>query len=364
MAIDTEFHAERRHLPKLYLVQFRVEGGHTWLVDGLDTPMLRHLASPLRSIPWVVHGGSQDLRVLGDALGGLPEQVLDTQIAAGLAEPGYPAPYGALVERHLGIQLAKTATLSDWSRRPLTAEQLTYASEDVLLLFRLWDALAEAVERRGHTAALMPACAEAREDATADPSEASFRAIVRLATITPQQAAVLHELVQWREQVARAQDQPVRAVLGDGIALELARRQPSTLEGLAADRRFPRAVVKRHGAEILERIQRAAARPEWAWPRFVGREGADARRVAWLELLVSALGEERGFSSRLVAPRERLESLVSSGGTSREAVAASLGAWRDALCGADVERALEGRCSLRLSGGDVVNEPRPPGGGS
>lgn len=364
IAIDTEFHAERRHRPKLYLVQFHVDGGGTWIVDGLDAPLLAHLARPLRAVTWVVHGGIQDLRILDHALGGLPETVLDTQIAAGLVESGYPAPYGLLIERHLGITLGKTATLSDWSRRPLSVEQLSYACDDVLLLLRLWDTLAASAQGLGHGGALISACEEAREEASADPSEASFRAIARLAAITPTQACVLQELVQWREEVARAEDQPARSVLGDGIALELSRRQPSTLDGLTSDRRMPRAIVKRHGVAIIDRIQRALARPEWAHPRFVGREGPAARKVAFLELLVASLGDADGFSPRLVGPRERLERLILADDTSREAVRAALGSWRDDLCGAQIARAMAGRISLCLGSEDVVNETSPPREGS
>jgi ribonuclease D len=352
VAVDTEFHAERRYEPHLYLVQLHPEGGRTWLIDALDRELLAGVAASLRRVTWVVHGGAQDLRLLERAIGGVPERVLDTQIAAALTDLTWPVGYGPLVERRLGRVLTKAATLSDWSRRPLTEQQLAYAAADVSLLLPLWDSLAADLAALGREAIAEAACAEARQSALS-PGEPPWREILGSATLTPQQASVLQELAIWREEVAQAEDQPPRVILGDGLLLDLARRQPADAMALGTDRRLSKPLLKKHGQAVIERIARSAARPEWAWPKVARRDTPAARSVAFLEVLAEAVGREGRFAGRFVLPRQRLEALACDPPLDRGAVGASLGPWRDALAGDAVWAAFQGEASLSLRGGDV-----------
>ncbi len=80
LALDTEFHAERRFLPELMLVQIATKPGEVWLLD----PQAIDPAPALQAITTqelIVHGGSQDLRLIG-ALGAAPQRILDTQQSA------------------------------------------------------------------------------------------------------------------------------------------------------------------------------------------------------------------------------------------------------------------------------------------
>ncbi|MCA9493013.1 MAG: hypothetical protein KC621_23945, partial [Myxococcales bacterium] len=124
IAIDTEFHAEHRWLPELYLVQIAIPGGDAWIVDPKVPGLIQELAPALRATPWVVHGGEQDLKLMERALGGVPESVLDTQIEAGLVDTWFPSTFAALVKTWVGKELDKSETLSDLSQRPLTRAQL------------------------------------------------------------------------------------------------------------------------------------------------------------------------------------------------------------------------------------------------
>jgi ribonuclease D len=269
VAVDTEFHAERRFIPELYLVQLHVDGGPTWIVDPLREDLIPRIARALLSVQWVVHAGEQDLRVMFGALGGLPEEVLDTQIAAALISSHWPAPYAGLVQQYLGTSLDKGETLSDWSRRPLAAAQLAYAALDVELLLPLWDRLEGLLKERGRLEIAVAACAEARNVAFDPPDDAdAYREIQAAASLQPQHLAVLQELATWRLERARATNQPTRAVLSDGAMVDLARRQPLTTSSLLSNRRLPRTLAK-DADELVARIARAAQRPEWAIPPLV-----------------------------------------------------------------------------------------------
>lgn len=357
VAIDTEFHAERRFLPELFLVQLKpdIEDAPIWIVDPLQTNILAKIADALLAVPWVVHAGEQDLRVLRDAIGRLPELVFDTQIAAGLVASHWPAPYGGLVSRWLGISLEKGETLSDWSRRPLSAAQLNYAALDVDLLLPLWDRLEVELSAKGRSALARSACDEALEAANNPPDDAeSMREIAAASALQPDVLLVLQELSAWRTERARATNQPMRAVLSDGALVDLARRKPLTVDALLANRRLPRSLSK-EAPELVERIARAAARPLWAVPKLVRKRTPQWRSTAWLQLFGESLGERLSFGSGLVMPRSLAERLVLDRPKTRDALSEVLD-WRDPLLGERLFQALQGEISLAIFSTEVQSE--------
>lgn len=351
--VDTEFHAENRYHPDLFLVQLGLADGSTWVVDPVDPGALAPLREALVQVPWVVHGGQHDIELLTRAIGGVPPRVWDTQIAAGLVETGFPSPFAGLVERWLGVSLAKGATLTDWSRRPLTEEQLRYAREDVMWLGPLWRALRAAVESRGRLDLLAAACDEARDAATAaaDPREA-WRSILAAWTLPGPALAALQELAAWREIEARTTNQPPRRIANDGLLIELARRRPEGPGALHEDRRVPRGLVKRHGQAWLEAIARAASRPAASWPVAVGRHDPAGRRARFLELAARAAGVSEGFAGDLALPSALADRVALADPPDRPALTAILGDWRDALLGAPLAEVLAGRLHLALRAGD------------
>jgi ribonuclease D len=354
VAVDTEFHAERRYLPKLFLVQLRLDDGTTWIIDPKQPGHLHALAEPLCSTDWIVHGGTQDMRLLLHALGALPDRVWDTQIAAGLLSEDYPAPYTALLKRYLGVEIEKLATLSDWSRRPLTHRQLCYAAEDVQLLLQLWDRLWEQIRDLERTEIVAGACEEARTRVVdPPPTDLTWRGIGAARALSPQEAAILQELSAWREETARVLDQPPRFIMGDGIMAELARRQPITRESLAANRRLPKSLMKRWASEILDRIQRASRRPEWAWPHPISEVSPARRTTRWLECFARLDGHAHAYAARLVLPTTLAEDLAADRPATRELLANQLGPWRDALVGKRLWKALSGQICLRIGPRDL-----------
>ncbi len=348
IAIDTEFHAERRYLPALFLVQLRLPEGDTWLVDPLIDGLIAALAPALRRPTWILHGGRWDMEILQSALGGLPDLVLDTQIGAALAGTWWPAPYASLVERYLGEQVDKSATLSDWSRRPLTEQQIAYAASDVAQLHDLWSAIHERLVALDRTDLVLAACAEARQRAIDGPDPFSaWRRLGAAASLTRQQAAVLQEIAAWRLDRARTLNQPERAVIGDASMIELARQQPTNKVALSANRRLPKSLHK-NAEPLLERIALAVNRPPVAWPPSVRRRTPEWQTVAFLEVWASALGEAREFAAGLVLPRTVLEDVVLA--ADEAGVRDALGSWRPELAFPDVLDALSGRVGVGLAG--------------
>lgn len=352
LAVDTEFHAERRYRPQLLLVQVHADGGDTWIFDPLERGVLAAVAPALLAKPWVVHSGAWDLRLLHDVLGGLPDRVDDVQIAFGLVTDAWPAALGAVVAEVLGVTLEKTQTLSDWSRRPLGPEQLAYAAADVALLPATWDAIA--ARATGRETAVAAACREARDAALGAEwvvRGEPWRELWGASTLAPDALAVAASLHAWREQVAEHENQPPRTILGDAVLLELARRRPADVGAITTDRRVSKSVARSHVPAIL-----ACIREPGPPPLLVSRGTPAWRRAAWLDLLGESLGASRRFSPRLVLPRVLVERAVLGGLSTRADVADLLGAWRDALVGDALWDAWRGSLRLVFGPADVTPE--------
>jgi ribonuclease D len=343
VGVDTEFHAENRYLPDLYLIQLGLDDGSCLLIDPLVPGVLDPIGPALRERPWVVHAGEHDLRILSSALGGPPAgPVFDTQIAAGLVAPGWPAGYATLCETWLGATVDKGETLSDWSRRPLTPAQLAYAIRDVQHLFPLADALSAALRAKGRDAGARAAMDEALR-AALEPSPDRWVAELTFgSSLEPRQAAVLRALLGWRDERGRAQNVPPRVIAGDGVLIDLARRLPRTEAEVGASRRFPRNVA-RCAPELLPVIADALATPPESWPTVTRRGSPEARRAAFVQLWAQVVGEQDGWSAGLVVPREVADAIARG---------VPLAGWREALFGAGGAACAEG-ATLRLGTADV-----------
>ena len=349
VAVDTEFHPERRYLPQLYLVQIATDRG-AWLFDPLEPEPMLAIGPALLKCTWLVHSGLFDLRLLERALGGVARNVIDVQIAAGLVSVDYPAPLGSVLAKHLQVTVAKGETLSDWSRRPLSREQLVYAAEDVLLLGALWRTLRAKLEALGRLEVAAAAFQDAWNSAIDPKGTDLWREFGGASTLNGRAAATLRDLAAWRDETARLEDQPARAFVPDGVLMEMSRQAPTNVAVLQRDRRLSRSVVKRYGDAIIDVIARASDSPI----PTIAQRGSPAWRVATLlEATAEAGGFAASWAPRLVAPRTRLEALAATSAPSRSTIAEVLG-WRDALAGDLLFDALTGRIAPHWSHGDVV----------
>lgn len=350
VALDTEFHAERRHHPRLLLVQVLVPDAGIYLIDPLDTRALPQVAEALRETPWVLHAGRQDLRLLCPVLGGVPEEVFDTQVAAGLCTPVYPAAYSDLVGQFLDETVSKSATMSDWSRRPLGTEQLRYAADDVRLLPRLREALQKRLTDLGRLDLVSHANREARDSAidSPDPREL-WRELGATAFLDDSGVRVARALAAWRYTVAVESDQPARSILSDGLLMDLARRQPATINRILSNRRFPRRLAQRLGDQLIELIRHAVATEDT--PTRIPANSRESRLRLYVQAVVNALGAQHHWSQRLVLPEPTLDELVLA--HAHGSRLPPLTAWREALVG-DLFRALVDGAPIRVDGPKIA----------
>ena len=312
ISLDTEFLRERTYRAELCLVQVSADDDAA-CIDPIAVTDLAALAEPLTApgIVKVMHASRQDLEVLLPAVG-LVRPVFDTQIAAALA--GFPAQvgYAELARRLLGIDLPKAHTRADWSRRPLSPEQIEYALDDVRHLIPLKLALEEKLSALGRQAWLaeeLAALADASSLAT-DPQDA-WRRVKGLRGLDPGRERLAQGLAAWRERRAIERNRPRGWILDDAALRELIVRVPRSRKALEAITEMPAGVVRHCGGELLACVA-AAEIPDPA-PALDMRPRPDPVKSALVKKL-SALSQgvaaELGITPEVLATRRDLERLA------------------------------------------------------
>lgn len=355
IAVDTEFMRERTYYARLCLIQVATDDVAA-IVDPLEGLDLEPLFALFRdpAITKVFHAGSQDLEILVRLMGEAPAPVFDTQVAATLA--GLPAQVGyqPLIKSLLGVDLAKAHTFTDWAKRPLSAEQIQYALDDVVYMPKAYRLLQQQLAAAGRLGWLADDFERMADPATyAVIPEEQYRRVKRASSLDRRSLAVLREVAAWREVEAQTRDVPKRWLVSDESLLELARRAPESAAMFGGVRGLNEQVVRRSGEAILAAVRRGKAAPDDELPRFEKRkrpEGELDELADAMSALVRVRAKQHGVAPTLLATRDDLERFA---GGEREASALSVG-WRHTLVGADLEALLEGRISLSVRDGRVV----------
>lgn len=312
IALDTEFVRERTYFPRLCLVQLAVDG-EIAIVDPLVMPdmgaLVPALADPARLK--LVHAARQDIEALLPATRLPLAPVFDAQLAAALL--GFPAQvgYGDLVRRLLGVELAKGHARTDWTRRPLSPEQLRYAADDVRYLPALVDALDRRLREAGRRDWLDEECAALRDIALyrVEPDEA-WRRIKGLERLDAAEFAAARSLARWREHRAMARDLPRGWVLPDAAILELARLRPASRQALASVASVPQGTAARAADEILAAIAAADRTGMAAGDDSRRPNPEELRRQRTLQSRLAALAAELGIHPEVLATRRELAALA------------------------------------------------------
>lgn len=352
IAVDTEFLRERTYFPKLCLVQVAVGDGiaaiDPILIDDL-APLAAVFEDP--SVTKVFHACGQDLEVLLDGMGVTCAPVFDTQLAAAFLGLRQQVSYASLVESYCGVRLPKAESLTDWSRRPLDPEQLTYAEDDVRYLPGIYERMMTELVERDRLSWVAPEM-EALCDPSRirrDPREA-FRRLRRAGSLTRRQLAIAREVCAWREDTAARRDLPRKWVASDEVIVEVCKRTPSTLDRLRRIRGTDQ-IGERDGRALLEAVARGTACPAEECPKVDRhvRPSAEAEGVVDLMYAVLRLVSERsGVATQLIATRDDLLDFMQDHDSSPLA-----SGWRHELAGSTLERLLSGEVGLTVRDGRI-----------
>lgn len=358
LCLDTEFLRERTYRPQLCLIQI-ASADTIACIDPLALESLEPLNALLRNpdITKVLHSASQDLEIFAIREGFVPAPVFDTQIAAALMGLGDQIGYGRLVEEMLDVRLDKAHSRTDWTRRPLSRDQIEYAADDVRWLREVYLKQREWLERRGRLDWLQQDFEALTDPARyrPDPEQAWLR-VKGLQRLRPAQLAALRLLAAWREEEAVASDRPRRWILKDEVLIDLARRRPKTLAELSDIRGLELRTVERHGKTLLRLLAEAANLPRDQWPVLPERRRLQPRQEAVIDLLMASLRQsalEAEISPQAIAGRRDLERLVLG-----ERDLPLLRGWRRELVGERMLDLIEGRSALGIDEQGLVVVPR------
>ncbi|MFO1157426.1 MAG: ribonuclease D [Reyranellaceae bacterium] len=360
IAVDTEFMRERTYWPKLCLAQVAgpdEAAAIDTLADGIDLAPLEELMANDRVLK-VFHAARQDIEIFYQRMNQVPQPLFDTQVAAMVCGHGEAASYESLASRLAKAKIDKSSRFTDWSRRPLSERQITYALSDVTHLRVVYEKLKRQLDKTGRFAWIAEEMAVLNDPATyrADPEQAWRRLKPRSAS--PRMLATLKEVAAWRERTAQRIDIPRQRLLRDEQLLEIASHAPRTLEEIAVTRGLGRGFAEGwQGREILEAIERARQLPDSELPardRQAEQLRAPSAVVDLLRTLLRLKAEEAGVAARLVASADELDRLAAG----RRDVHALRG-WRREIFGADAIDLIEGRLALALSGEHARLIPTP-----
>lgn len=318
LALDTESNSLHHFPERVCLVQVGEDDGTIWLVDSLALPDLGPLGACCAApqVVKVLHGASYDVTSLKRDFGFTFARIFDTMIAAqflGLPELGL----SALLERFFGLVPGRSRQKDDWTARPLTAEQETYAAEDVRHLLALRRRLVEELSALGRVAWVEEECeAVAGLPATERIFDADDAFRVKGASLLDRRGlAALRELFVCREAWAHASGRPPFRVLGNDTLVRLASARPAHRDGML---RIPGCTprwVARHGEAVLAAIARAEALPEDALPspsrpKKPRVPAIVERRLAALAAWRTAAAPRLGLDPGLLLPRRLMERLA------------------------------------------------------
>ncbi len=361
VGLDTEFHNERSYTARLMVVQLAFEDGIV-LVDPLAVGDLSPLLRALCATTVVGHALSSDLKIFADKYDLVPQRVFDCQVAASFLGYGISISLADLVRELCGVRLKKSQTVSDWSARPLTTNQIEYLVGDVAHLLDMHDTLTLKLRGAGRFEWALEECALLADAERYRTDERRlYMRISGANRMSRRELGVLYEVALLRDRLARERDLPVKYVLPDDVLAGLATLRPKRPEDLAQLRRLDGGTRRALAERILEAVARGECMPEDRLPEKPARALGSAREtlVALMSIVVGEIARSNEIPASLLVPRAVLERVAREIPADRERLERALGLseWRTTLVVEALWRLLSGQTTLRIEG-YADGEPR------
>ena len=351
LAIDTEFMREHTYYSQLCLIQ--ISNGERAvaidpLADGIDlAPLWAVLART--DIVKIFHAAHQDLEIFFKEMGSLPLPLFDTQIAAMVLGHGDQVGYDRLVRAVLNIEIDKSSRFTDWSRRPLSDRQISYALDDVIHLAAMYPMLADQLETKGRTGWLADENVRLEDPATYQTAPDDAWKRIKVRTMRPAPFQRMMHLAAWRESEAQKRNLPRNRIMRDETILDLAGTNPGKPDDFSRIRNFPGGANGKLVAPVMKVLKSVAEMPEGTLPE-AKRESRTARPpVAVMELLrvlLKHITDAEGVAPRLIASADELEQLA----LDDNAPIRALSGWRYDIFGKAALQLKHGRIALAVDG--------------
>jgi len=360
ITVDTEFIREKTYWPKVCLIQI-AGPGDTICIDPLaDELELGPLFDLLQNekVLKVFHAARQDMEIFFHISGALPKPVFDTQIAAMVCGYGDSVGYETLVAGLTGARIDKSSRFTDWSLRPLSAKQLSYAMSDVTHLRPVYEKLSAKLDATGRTSWLDAEMDVLTAEKTYDIDPRAAYKRLKLKTKKARVMAIAREVAAWRELEAKTRNLPRPRILKDDQVVEIAHHAPTTVGDLARTRGLGRKLAEgKQGLGILNAVQTALAMAEADCPPPPEKpDGPDGAGPAadLLKLLLKMVCREERVAQKLVASSAEIALLSALG---EKANIPALNGWRRALYGETALQLMRGEIGFAIRDGKIVRFP-------
>ncbi len=351
VTVDTEFLRESTYWPILCLIQVASDDEAALIdpmADGIDlTPFFELMANT--SVVKVFHSARQDLEIILKLGNLIPMPLFDSQIAAMVCGYGDSISYDHLVQKICKVQIDKSSRFTDWSRRPLTDKQKSYALADVTHLREIYKSLNKQLndaERHLWLSDEMTIL-ESRSTYIVEPENAWKR--LKMRARKPIELAVTQELAAWRESEAKSRNQPRGRIIKDDAIYEIASQQPDKIEMLGRMRALPKGFDRsKFAPQVIDAVKRAKAIPREKLPTIpkpVRRPEGSSAVVELLKVLLKLVCEEHKVASKIIATVDDLDKIAESDA----ADVAALKGWRRELFGEAALKVKAGKLGFALS---------------
>jgi ribonuclease D len=317
ISVDTESNSLYVYREQVCLLQISTPDAD-YLIDTLAvkdiSPLAGIFANP--KLEKIFHASEYDVICLKRDFGFEFANLFDTMIAARiLGEKAIGL--ASLLKSRLGLELDKKYQRANWGIRPLPKAMLEYASQDSHYLFQLRDILEQELKDKNlldlahedfRLACQVPAH-------TANPNQNSCWKVAGAAPITPQEAAILHEICAYREKEASRINLPPFKVLSNEIMVHLAQAHPVSIDEVAAVKGMSEKLVNRHGSALLAAVQRGETAPPIRRPKKARPDEQFLNRFNALREWRKIKGRELKVESDVVLPRDYVEIIASGNPT-------------------------------------------------
>jgi len=352
ITIDTEFLRENTFWPILCLVQVASDDESAIvdpLAQGIDLQPLYDLLQN-ENVLKVFHAGRQDLEIFHRQTGKVPAPIFDTQVAAMVSGFGESVGYDTLVTKLVGAQIDKSSRFTDWSRRPLSDRQLSYAEADVTHLRTAYKKLSAMLQETGRENWLSSEMKilESPETYFTPPEDAWKR--IKTRNNKPRFLAILKSITAWREKQAHQQDIPRNRILRDEALLDIAGNPPKNADKLSHVRGIGKKFAEGHlGKGLLAAIEEGQNIPDSECP-VVARKTPPAKGIGplidLLRVMLKMRCEENDVAQKLVCSSSDLEKIASE----TDPDVPAMKGWRYEVFGKDALALKAGEIAFTIQG--------------
>lgn len=348
ITVDTEFLRESTFWPKLCLIQMACTGDACIidvLAKDIDLTAFFELMADESTVK-VFHAARQDIEIIYKLGNLIPHPVFDTQVAAMVCGYGDSISYDQLVFKISSERIDKSSRFTDWSKRPLSNKQLAYALADVTYLKDVYQSIKANLEEQNRSHWVAEEMEILTSERTYDmPPENAWQRM-KMRVRRPRDFAMLKQVAEWRERMARRHDVPRGRIIKDDAIYEICGNPPQSLQDLSEMRGLSRGFDKnRFGSGLLAEVKKVLEIPKAELPQLPRPkqqpEGSGAA-TEMLKVLLKLTVESHGVAAKVIATVDELEKIAADD----DADVPALKGWRRDLFGSQALKLKNGQLAI------------------